>query len=147
MGRLSDRLRVRTPIVVGASALFACGYGLVAALGTPPLPVVAGVLFGATFVGGAGFITFSLVKDRHPPAASGSATGTVNGLGFVGVAVLPAVMGWLLDAFWTGQTVDGARVYTALGYRAAFAVAAAMGLLALCGSLWYWRIVPTGSTG
>lgn len=139
MGRLSDRLGIRAPIVAAASALFAAGYGLLAVVGAPPLPVVGAVLFGATFVGGAGFITFSLVKERHPAEASGTATGTVNGLGFVGVATLPAVMGWLLDAFWTGETVDGARVYTALGYRAAFAVAAAMGVVALCGSLWYWR--------
>ncbi|MDX1746278.1 MAG: MFS transporter, partial [Halobacteriales archaeon] len=78
---------------------------------------------------------------------SGSATGTVNSLGFVGVAALPVVMGWLLDAFWTGETVDGARVYTALGYRAAFAVAVAMGLLALCGSGWYWWAVNRQSGG
>jgi hypothetical protein len=58
----------------------------------------------------------------------------------VGVAALPVVMGWLLDAFWTGETVDGARVYTALGYRAAFAVAVAMGLIALAGSGWYWWV-------
>lgn len=141
MGRLSDRLGVRTPIIAAASALFAAGYGLLALVGRPPLLVTGAVFFGATFVGGAGFITFALVKDRHPAEASGSATGTVNSLGFVGVAALPVVMGWLLDAFWTGETVDGARVYTALGYRAAFAVAVAMGLVALAGSVWYWRTV------
>ena len=142
MGRLSDRLGVRAPIVAAASALFAAGYGILALVGRPPLLVTGAVFFGATFVGGAGFITFALVKDRHPAEASGSATGTVNSLGFVGVAALPVVMGWLLDAFWTGETVDGARVYTALGYRAAFGVAVAMGLVALVGSVWYWRSVP-----
>jgi MFS family permease len=141
MGRLSDRLGVRTPIIAAASALFAAGYGLIALVGRPPLLVTGAVFFGATFIGGAGFITFALVKDRHPAEASGSATGTVNSLGFVGVAALPVVMGWLLDAFWTGETVDGARVYTALGYRAAFGVAVAMGLVALAGSVWYWRTV------
>lgn len=120
MGRLSDRLDV---------------------LGRPPLPVTGAVFFGTTFVGGAGFITFTLVKNRHPAAASGSATGTVNSLGFVGVAALPVVMGWHLDAFWTGETVDGARVYAALGYRAAFTVAVAMGPVALVGSAWYWWVV------
>jgi len=141
MGRLSDRLGVRAPIVAVASVLFAAGYGLLAALGRPPLLVTGAVFFGTTFVGGAGFITFTLVKNRHPAAASGSATGTVNSLGFVGVAALPVVMGWLLDSFWTGETVDGARVYTALGYRAAFAVAVAMGLVAFVGSVWYWWVV------
>ena len=139
MGRLSDRLGVRTPIIAGASVLFAAGYALFA-IGRPPLLVTGAVLFGTTFVGGAGFITFALVKNRHPAEASGAATGTVNGLGFVGVAALPVVMGWLLDAFWTGETVDGTRVYTALGYRAAFAVAVTMGLVAFAGSVWYWWV-------
>lgn len=147
MGRLSDRFEIRTPIVVGASVLFAVGYASIAVVGAPPLPVVGAILFGATFVGGAGFITFALIKERHPPEASGSATGAVNSLGFVGVAILPAVMGWLLDAFWTGETVAGARVYTALGYRAAFAVAATMGVLALVGSTWYWRRRPGDRRG
>jgi sugar phosphate permease len=138
MGRLSDRLGIRAPIIAAASVLFAAGYGLFV-VGRPPLLVTGAVFFGATFVGGAGFITFTLVKNRHPAEASGVATGTVNGLGFVGVAALPVVMGWLLDAFWTGETIDGTRVYTALGYRAAFAVAVAMGLVAFAGSVWYWR--------
>lgn len=138
MGRLSDRLGVRAPLVAVAGACFAAGYGSLAVVGRPPLPVTGAILFGATFVGGAGFVTFTLVKGRHPAEASGSATGAVNSLGFAGVAALPVVMGWLLDTFWTGEVVDGARVYTALGYRAAFALAAAMGLVALLGSTWYW---------
>lgn len=138
IGRLSDRLDVRAPLVAASGALFALGYGLFALVGRPPLPVTGAVLFGVTFVGGAGFVTFTLVKNRHPSEASGAATGAVNSLGFVGVAVLPVVMGWLLDAFWTGEIVDGARVYTALGYRAAFAVAAAMGVVGLLGSVGYW---------
>jgi sugar phosphate permease len=145
MGRLSDRLGVRAPVIAGASLLFAAGYGLFV-IGRPPLVVTGAVLFGATFVGGAGFITFTLVKNRHPAEASGAATGTVNGLGFVGVAALPVVMGWLLDAFWTGETVDGTRVYTALGYRAAFAVAVTMGLIAFAGSVWYWWAANREST-
>lgn len=142
MGWLSDRFEVRAPLILLAGILFTGGYGTIVLLGRPPLVLVGAILFGATFVGGAGFITFTLIKGRHPPEASGSATGAVNSLGFFGVATLPAVMGWLLDAYWTGETVAGARVYTAAGYRAAFAVAMAMGLLAIIGSLWYMFRAP-----
>lgn len=142
LGWVSDRLNVRTPIIAVSGAVFAFGYGSIALLGRPPLLLIGVIFFTTTFVGGAGFITFSLVKERHSQAASGSATGAVNSLGFVGVAILPAVMGWLLDIFWTGETIDGARVYTALGYRAAFAVAGLMGIIALGMALWYWRAPP-----
>jgi MFS family permease len=138
-----------TPLAVGvtefgwrtalaAVGVVGLGAGVTIFAGRPPLPVTGAMFFGATFVGGAGFITLTLVKDRHPAEASGSATGAVNSLGVVGVAALPVVMGWLLDAFWTGEVVDGARVDTALGYRAAFAVATTMGLVAVGGAIWYW---------
>jgi len=42
---------------------------------------------------------------------------------------LPGRLGAALDAYWTGETVNGARVYTESGYRVAFAIAAAAGLL------------------
>lgn len=142
MGRLSDRFGIRAPVITAASVVFMAGYGTIALHGRPPLVLVGGIFFLTTFVGGAGFITFTSIKNRHPSAASGSATGAVNSLGFVGVAILPTVMGWLLDRYWTGELIDGARVYTALGYRAAFAVAALMGLIAFLGSLWYWYAPP-----
>ena len=44
--------------------------------------------------------------------------------------MLSAVFGVVLDAFWTGETVNVARVYTALGYRVGFAIALVGGLIA-----------------
>ena len=71
------------------------------------------------------------MRESHSAGASGTATGTVNAAGFVGAAVFPTVMGALLDVYWTGETVAGARVYTLTGYRAGFGVAAVAGVFAL----------------
>jgi len=40
-------------------------------------------------------------------------------------------MGALLDTYWTGETVNGVRVYTQFGYRVLFALAALAGLVSL----------------
>lgn len=74
-------------------------------------------------------LAYTVIKERHAAERSGTATGTINGMGFLGAAVLPAVMGWVLDVFWTGETVAGSRVYTLVGYRFAVGVAAVSGLI------------------
>jgi MFS family permease len=81
-------------------------------------------------------LAYTVIKERHSTERSGTATGTINGMGFLGAAVLPAVMGWVLDVFWTGETVGGSRVYTLVGYRVAFGVAAASGLIGLGCAIW-----------
>jgi len=140
LGWLSDRLGRRTGIILVAGALYALAYASVAALGTPPLWYVGGVFFLVMFLLGGFTLSYTVIKERHPASLSGTATGTVNAMAFFGAAVLPGVMGAALDVFWTGETVAGSRVYTLFGYRVAFAIAAASGLVALaCAALLHWR--------
>jgi len=131
VGRVSDRLGERVPLMVVAGAVFVASYGVVALLGKPPLAVVAVSFFGAGFLIGGYALGLTVMKESHPADASGTATGAVNTAGFVGAAVFPALVGALLDAYWTGETVAGARVYTLAGYRAGFGVATAAGVVAL----------------
>jgi sugar phosphate permease len=135
-GWLSDRLRRRTPLMVVGAGLYAATLVVLAASERPPRVVVAAAFFGVAFLLGAVMLGYTVAKERHGSAASGVATGTVNAAAFSGAAVLPPVMGAVLDAYWTGETVAGARVYTVLGYRVAFAIAAAAGLLALACTAW-----------
>ena len=129
-GWLSDRLGHRTPLMVVGGACYAATTLVLAVTEQPPRFVVAGAYFGVAFLLGALMLGYTVAKERHGSDASGVATGTVNAVAFAGAAVLPAVMGAVLDAYWTGEVVAGARVYTPAGYRVAFGVAAAFGLLA-----------------
>ena len=136
VGRLSDRTGRRTSLMVGGAALFTVAFAVLAVVGTPPRIVVAAVYFTVAFLLGAFALSYTIVKDRHGSGASGVATGTVNAAAFLGAALFPTLMGAALDTFWTGEVVAGARVYTVLGYRVAFAIAAAAGLVALVCSGW-----------
>jgi MFS family permease len=136
-GALSDRLARRTGLMVGAAALFTLSYAALALV--PPLPVVGAALFLALFANGGIALAFTVGKERHDTAVAGTITGVINSMGYFGAAILPTVLGAVLDAYWTGETIGGARVYTAAGYRVAFGIATATGVLALVGTLWLHR--------
>jgi sugar phosphate permease len=136
-GNLSDRLERRTELIVGASALFALVWVLL--LFVPPLPVVGLVLFLALFANGGVALVFTVGKERHEPAVAGTITGVINSIGYFGAAVMPTVMGGALDIYWTGEIINGARVYTVTGYRVAFGIAVASGLVATACAYWLHR--------
>ncbi|PSQ02510.1 MFS transporter [Halobacteriales archaeon QS_5_70_17] len=135
-GALSDRLGRRTGLILASTVAFTLAYGSVFALVRPPLALVGAVLFLALFLNGGVLLAYTVAKERHVASASGTITGTINGIGYFGAALFPALMGVVLDAYWTGATVDGARVYTATGYRIAFGIATAAGLVATACALW-----------
>jgi hypothetical protein len=80
-----------------------------------------------------------MIQARHDDRASGIALGTINGASFFGAATFPAVMGWVLDVYWTGEHFGGVRVYTVTGYRVAFGIGTAAGLVAVGCAVWLHR--------
>ncbi|WP_338739592.1 MFS transporter [Haloplanus salilacus] len=128
LGALSDRLGRRTELIVATALAFTAAYGVL--LFVPPLPIVAAALFVALLGNGGVALVFTVGKERHAPRVAGTITGVVNGVGYFGAAVLPGVMGAVLDAYWTGEMINGARVYTVFGYRVAFGIATLAGVVA-----------------
>ena len=136
IGRVSDYLGARTRLMVGGAVLYTSAFTLLAVAGKPPLWSVGLAFFTVSFLAGGYALGYTVVKNRYGSEASGVATGTVNALAFGGAAVFPTVMGAILDAYWTGQTVGGARVYTLFGYRLLFGLAAISGLVSLVCVIW-----------
>jgi predicted MFS family arabinose efflux permease len=136
-GALSDRLERRTELIVASSLLFMLVWALL--LLVPPLPVVGLVFFLALFANGGIALVFTVGKERHEPDVAGTITGVINSIGYFGAAVLPSVMGIALDVYWTGEIINGARVYTVTGYRIAFGIATASGLVASLMAFWLYR--------
>lgn len=139
IGRLSDRTGYRTEIVVVAAFIYTITLAVIALFGNPPLVVVAVAFFLTGVLLGAFVLTYPLIKERNPDRASGIALGTINGSAFLGAAVFPSLMGWILDSYWTGELSGGARVYTTTGYRLAFAFATLAGALSLLCAIWLYR--------
>lgn len=147
VGRLSDSVGRRTELILGATLVHASVFGVLALIDAPPLPVVAGVLFLAGFNAGGFMLAYPVVKERYDTAASGVATGAVNAIAFSGAAVFPTAMGVILDIYWTGETMAGARVYTESGYQVAFGLASLSGVIALGFAAWlHLRVRDTSPT-
>lgn len=138
IGWLSDRIEQRAGFVLVASAVFITVYGTIVTLGTPPLLLVGLLFFLSKFMGGGFSLVYTLAKERHPTEMSGVAVGTVNSMGWLGAAIYPTAMGAILDFYWTGETVAGARQYTLFGYRIAFALVAVSGVIVLLGAIWVY---------
>jgi MFS family permease len=135
-GRLAARTGRRFEFILGSAAVYAASFSVLAITGTPPLPVVAAVFFASGFLIGGFSLSFTIIKEQSDSSLSGTATGIMNTFTIAGGALLPGVMGYILDAYWTGNVVDGTRVYTLRGYRLAFALATLMGTIALICGIW-----------
>lgn len=136
VGRVSDRLGRRLPPMIAGLGLFTLVLAIVPVFGDPPLPVVGATFFLIGFSLGFVMLALPVIKEKYPPGASGVATATVNGAGFVGGAVLPTAMGLVLDGYRTGDVVSGAVAYTELGYRIAFSLTTVAVGLAFCSAVW-----------
>ncbi|MWV39149.1 MFS transporter [Natrialba sp. INN-245] len=145
VGWISDRLGQRTLPLVAGLGLFVLVLSIVPAFGRPPLPAVGVAYFVSGFLIGAVMLSLSIVKERYPAGASGVATATVNGAGFVGATVLPTLIGVILDAYRTGDTVGGTVAYTEFGYRLAFGLLAGSVAVAFCCSLVLYRRIDAGA--
>lgn len=143
VGWVADRIDAHTGLVVFSTLVFCVAYGTFAVLGTPPIGLVAVLFFAAMFVSGGVSLVFAVGRRRHPDEVSGTVSGAINSVGYFGAAVVPALMGVALDAFWTGATVDGTRVYSFTGYRVAFGIVTVAGIAALACALWiHWTRRP-----
>lgn len=136
IGAAAARFDRRMDLVVAGGIVYTLSMAVLAVLGDPPLIVVAIIFFLTGVLLGTFVLTYPIIKDRHSTRISGIALGTVNGAGFLGASLLPALMGFALDAFWTGEMVAGARVYTQTGYRVAFGIVTVMAAVTIGCALW-----------
>mgnify|MGYP000025694411 CR=1 FL=1 len=130
LGWLSDRLAMRLRPMIAGLAVTAAALAVIPLIGRPPLWMVAGIYAAVGASIGVSLLSMTAIKERYPPSAAGVATAAVNTWGFVGATLLPVAMGLAVDRYRTGAVVGGSVVYTPMGYRIAFAIAAAVVALA-----------------
>lgn len=139
-GRISDRTGRRNGYIIAGTVVYIAVLLPPALVGTPPLVFVAALFFLSGFLFGAFVLTYPIIKERHTSRVSGISLGAINGASFFGASLLPYLMGFALDAYWTGELFNGVRVYTVTGYRMAFALACLAGVISLFCALWiHWE--------
>ncbi|HWR77491.1 MAG TPA: MFS transporter [Thiobacillus sp.] len=120
LGALSDRIGRRKLPYLGATLVHALGW--LTFLLIDDLSATALYLLFATigFSAGGLIIGFAFSREVNHPGAAGTVGGVVNMavLGFA--AIQQSAMGWILDRNWQGAMIEGARIYDAAAYHAAF---------------------------
>ncbi len=102
--------------------------------GQPPFYILLGLMFLLGIIGMFILTTFANVKQMFPHL-KGSATGVVNIAPFLGTIIFNFLIGWRLDATWTGEMMNNSRVYTLAGYQQGFGIILFLSLAALLISL------------
>lgn len=130
-GWFSDRIEKRRAPIITASAVaivFIC-----ILLYTPNLSVaiIYALLFGMGFMCSSQILTFAVAHEISPLKITATAIALTNMLVMVGGSIFQPLTGLLLDLFWTGTMVEGARVYSTGAYQAALTVLPICFLLAI----------------
>jgi MFS family permease len=121
-GALSDRIGRRKP-------LYLIGHGVAistwfAVLFIPNLPfgLLIVLLLICGFFSGCVIISFAFAKESVPSYLVGTISGVTNMGMMLGATLLQPAIGWMLDRFWNGDTLEGIRVYNIKAYQAGFSL-------------------------
>jgi len=119
LGMISDRMgRRKIPYLI--STCFGALFWAIFLFAEAPYPMLYPLLALIGFSSGALIIGFAFAREVNDPGAAGAVGGVVN-MSVLGIAaIMQPVLGKILDLHWQGTMVNGARVYSANAYSAAF---------------------------
>ncbi len=136
-GRLFDRIGPRYVITVGVVVLAISTWGLVSLTETTPLPFITALLvvrgFALSFVIQPTQATALSVVSRDQLTRASSLTNVMrNVFQSLGVAILGTLLQTQGKAPEASRAPDGFAAYTIAGYHAAYVLAFALSLIAIC---------------
>jgi MFS family permease len=129
-GGLSDRIGRRKPIYLTGCLIAAAGWIVMFYVTRLTLPAFIAVAALTSLASGAVVIGFAYGKESVPVHFLGTISGAVNIGNMIGPMLLQPGIGRVLDQRWSGQIVNGLRVYGVDAFQAAFLLIVAWSLLA-----------------
>ncbi|MDZ7840793.1 MAG: MFS transporter [Gammaproteobacteria bacterium] len=134
LGWVSDHIGRRKPVILAGLTLSLVALCAILFAGITRTWVLIALFFLNGLGSCAMAVCFGAVRELNRRENSATALGLMNMFVVGSGAVLQPLIGWLLDLNWTGDLVDGARVYNASAYAVAFTTLVAANVLGLvCG--------------
>lgn len=121
-GWLSDRLKNRKTVYISGCIIAVAGWQIIILIQNMSLPVLTVVLLVTGFFSGSMIISFAFAKESVPAELAGTISGVVNMGVMTGPMILQPTIGWILDFYWTGEMMGGARIYSATAYKMGFSL-------------------------
>jgi sugar phosphate permease len=119
-GWFSDLLGSRKKIMFWGTlgALFTISTVIYAPILSQSLLTILLFLFGFSI--SSFLLCFTMIQELHTPVIAATAIGFMNGFDALFGALADPLSGRILDAYWTGQLVNGGRVFSVYAYKMAF---------------------------
>lgn len=131
---VSDRIRARKPVLVGAYVAMIAAVGLIVLVAGLPAPAYAGLFFVFGLANGVHMLAFTTLGDTLPQRVIGTASAVVNGAFFVLGGVLAALPARMLA--WWPHWEGTAKAYWP------FLAILALGFVLVLGQRETWRAPP-----
>ena len=119
-GHLSDYFGRRKPIYLGGTIIATLGWSAMFYVEVLPMPVFLVIASITSFASGCVILGFAYGKESVPVRFLGTISGTVNIGNMIGPTLLQPAIGVMLDRKWTGEMLEGSRVYSTAAYESAF---------------------------
>lgn len=119
LGWISDHIGRRKPIAYGGILLSIVSFVFIVYIDIQQ-PLLLSVLFFLNGIGTSGIVVcFAVMKEINPSRYGATALGLANMFMVGSGAILQPLLGWVLDLNWSGEIVNGVRVYDAQAYSIA----------------------------
>ncbi|MBU2453273.1 MAG: MFS transporter, partial [Proteobacteria bacterium] len=119
-GWVSDRMGKRKPLYIAGSTVVALGWALILFQENLSFSQLVMAFFVTGFCSGCMIVSFAFVAESVPASLSGTVSGLTNMGVMMGPMLLQPIVGRILDSNWTGQMVNGVRVYSLDAYEYGF---------------------------
>jgi MFS family permease len=116
----SDLLGKRNTLMRWGAAIYIIAFSSIVFFTPANLVLLVALLFLAGAAGSTMTICFISVKELNKPSCSSTSIGLMNMFVVGSGAVMQPLIGWLLDLNWSGESIEGARIYSAQAYRIGF---------------------------
>ncbi|MBI5274308.1 MAG: MFS transporter [Chlamydiales bacterium] len=83
-------------------------------------PLLTMMLFLFGFSISSFLLCFTMIQERHAPVIAATAIGFMNAFDALFGAISDPLAGKILDTYWTGQMLNGARIFSVHAYKMAF---------------------------
>lgn len=140
LGWLSDKMENRRVVMQWGTVISLCAISMVIYAPGLSASSLALLLFVFGFSISSFLLCFSMIREINLPVYAATAIGFMNAFDALLGAVSDPLTGNFLDLGWTGEMVDGARVFSVEAYKAAFSTIPFYLIVAL---LTLWRIKET----
>lgn len=123
MGTFSDFTKQRRlPLTIGSAAAAVAIAAVVFLPNVMPGWAVYVALFFLSFFSSAHVVCFAIGREISPVRSAGTAVAVTNMFTMLGGMVFQPMIGKMLDMHWSGQIVNGVRVYSTSDYQLALSV-------------------------